>query len=251
MKVMRRANAGLRAARGMSKRDGWHPSCSEAQKPARPGRPGESKHDESKPNETSHTEHGDTMNEQSREVHDEHSDDHEIIEESAGSAPHDEVDPEQQAAEAHVARLEAQLRHGANWFYWIAGLSVVNSLISLAEGDRQFIVGLGITQIVDQIATIVAQNSPDMALVAKIVAGVFTFITAGIFAGFGLGSSKRLSWVFIVGMVFYGIDGLLYLVIGEWLSFGFHIFVLTRLFSGFKACRELNSLVGEAAAQVA
>jgi hypothetical protein len=35
----------------------------------------------------------------------------------------------------------------------------------------------------------------------------------------------------------------------EWLSLGFHIFVLTRLFTGFRACRELNAAESEMAAQ--
>ena len=48
--------------------------------------------------------------------------------------------------------VDAQMKKGANWFFWIAGLSVVNSVILLMEGDRHFVVGLGVTQLVNAIA---------------------------------------------------------------------------------------------------
>lgn len=189
------------------------------------------------------------MADHSEDVHE----DVEAVGESRPSSDPQAGDSHQEAADAHWAQLEAKLRTGANWFYWIAGLSVINSLISLAEGDRQFIVGLGITQIVVGIAVAIAQQSPDAALIAKIVAGVFTLVAAGVFAGIGLGSGKRLSWLFVTGMALYGLDALLYLaiaVIGDpsgWLPFGFHLFVLTRLFSGFQACRVLNAAEAEPA----
>ena len=47
--------------------------------------------------------------------------------------------------------LLAQLKSGANWFYWIAGLSVVNSLIFAFGGHTSFIAGLGLTQLIDGI----------------------------------------------------------------------------------------------------
>ncbi|MCP4560303.1 MAG: hypothetical protein GY837_07230, partial [Bosea sp.] len=53
--------------------------------------------------------------------------------------------------DAEVARrLEAEkismgFRSGANWFYWIAGLSIANSLVILFQGEWGFVVGLGIT----------------------------------------------------------------------------------------------------------
>src|SRR5574340_77246 len=45
--------------------------------------------------------------------------------------------------------LMARHLNGANWFYWIAGLSVVNSVIVLFGGAWYFLVGLGATQFVD------------------------------------------------------------------------------------------------------
>ena len=36
----------------------------------------------------------------------------------------------------------AQLKSGANWFYWIAGLSLINSAIFVFGGNVNFIAGL-------------------------------------------------------------------------------------------------------------
>src|SRR5947209_1342499 len=40
---------------------------------------------------------------------------------------------------------------GARWFYWIVGLSLVNSLLALGGAQIRFVFGLGITQIFDAI----------------------------------------------------------------------------------------------------
>lgn len=45
--------------------------------------------------------------------------------------------------------LETRLNSGAGWFYWIAGLSLLNSIIMLSGSDLYFVIGLGITQIID------------------------------------------------------------------------------------------------------
>src|SRR5207245_2159091 len=47
---------------------------------------------------------------------------------------------------------EQVVKSGANWFVWIAGLSVVNSIVGMSGGHLHFIFGLGITQIVDALA---------------------------------------------------------------------------------------------------
>ena len=55
-------------------------------------------------------------------------------------------DTAQNAATVEVAALEKQVERGASWFYWIAGLSLVNSILSLTDSGWMFFFGLGITQ---------------------------------------------------------------------------------------------------------
>ncbi len=61
------------------------------------------------------------------------------------------------ASFAAQPQFEAQLKSGASWFYWIAGLSAVNTISALSGSNWRFMFGLGITQIIDAFA---AQAGP-------------------------------------------------------------------------------------------
>ena len=130
--------------------------------------------------------------------------------------------------------LEKQLKGGGSWFYWIAGLTLVNSVMALSGSGTRFILGLGITQIFDELAQ-------RMSLLA--VGVVLDLLAAAVFVFFGVFANKRHTWSFIVGMALYTLDGLIYLIAQEWLGVGFHAFALFCLFRGFKACRELNKVL--------
>src|SRR5262245_42801333 len=123
--------------------------------------------------------------------------------------------------EAHFEQLENRARVGANWFFWIAGLSIINTFMLLGEANRQFVIGLGITQVANVIALEMIKQAPETATAAKGVAYALTFLASAFVAAFGIGARYRLSWVFIVGMTLYAIDGLLFLLFQDWLSVGF------------------------------
>jgi hypothetical protein len=129
---------------------------------------------------------------------------------------------------------EAQLKSGASWFYWVAGLSLINSIVALSGSEWGFVLGLGITQIFDAFG----QSLPGAG---KVVVLVLDVIAAGVLVLFGVFAHKRHTWAFVVGMILYALDGLIFLLVRDWLALGFHAFVLYCLFRGFKACRELNA----------
>jgi len=136
--------------------------------------------------------------------------------------------------------LLAQLRSGAGWFYWIAGLSLVNSLIYAFGGEVTFIAGLAITQLIDGISdAFIAEGAP---AALKAVATVFNVGLSILFALFGYFAGKGIGWVFIVGIVIYVIDGLLYLVLGSMFAAGFHAFALFFIIRGFIASHKLAKL---------
>jgi hypothetical protein len=147
-----------------------------------------------------------------------------------------------------TVRLARSFQSGANWFYWITGLSIINSIAILSGAQWAFVVGLGITQIIDAIGMAIAEQAGNAAKF-----GVFALdvVAAGTFALFGFFAGKGHAWAFITGMVLYGIDGLLFLIVQDWLSIGFHIFVLFAIFSGFKACAQLKALAAAAPAAAA
>lgn len=146
------------------------------------------------------------------------------------------------ALRAQLAQLHARGTSGAGWFYWIAALSLVNSVILLSGGDRHFVVGLGVTLIADVVAKEIANQNPEIAMVAKGIAFGFDLFVAAIVCLFGWLSRRPILPIFVVGMVLYLLDGLIYVLAGEWLSVGFHAFVLLGMWSGFSAYREMRQI---------
>lgn len=131
----------------------------------------------------------------------------------------------------------AQLKGGANWFYWIAGLSLVNSAIFAFGGEVSFIAGLAVTQIIDAFA--VGFSGNETFSVVKVVAIILDLIVFIVFALIGYYANKAINAVFIGGMLVYLIDGIIWLLLGSFLAFGFHIFALIMIFRGFMASREV------------
>ncbi len=134
-------------------------------------------------------------------------------------------------------RTENQFKNGANWFFWIAGLSVLNTVIIMVGGELSFIVGLGITQIFDALAYSFKHNS---GVNLDFVFITLSLLVAGIFVLFGYLARNKNSGIYITGMILYFLDGLIFLLIGDWLSLGFHVFVIFSLFSGVKALKSLK-----------
>lgn len=140
---------------------------------------------------------------------------------------------QQQNERAAVGKMVAagRARAGARWFYWIAGLSFVNSLVVISGGSLHFVVGLGITSIVDA--------------AAKRVAGAGTFLdvlingsVAAVFALFGMFASKAQKWAFLLGMALYAADAFLLLSVKDYLSAGFHAYALWAIYQGYRAAQQ-------------
>lgn len=152
---------------------------------------------------------------------------------------------DQERIEARL-RTESQFHNGASWFYWIAALSLLNTLVSLFNGSIGFISGLGITQVIDAAA---------YALKDFFGSGVIyfgTFIDLLFIAGFfllGKLSYKRKKWAMIVGIVIYSLDLLTFLFITDYLSIGFHLLAIYSIFRGIQAADKLKEL--EAMTQLA
>jgi hypothetical protein len=153
------------------------------------------------------------------------------------------VSPEQIALIKQNLKIENQLKGGANGFFWIAGLSLINSVIFLVGGTWVFFIGLGITQFVDGISmAIAADMESNVETIVRIVAFAVDIGIAGIFVVFGILARKRYKWVFIVGMILYALDGLIFLIVPDFLSIGFHIFILFGIYGGLKAIGTLQKI---------
>ena len=122
----------------------------------------------------------------------------------------------------------ARVRNGAKWFYWVAGLSLVNSAIVIFGGSIHFVVGLGITSVVDAAAKHLGSTGTVLDL-------VINGFVAGVFALFGRFALKSQKWAFITGMALYAADALLLLVARDVLSVAFHAYALYAIYRGLAA----------------
>jgi hypothetical protein len=156
--------------------------------------------------------------------------------------PVDALDPHTAALEAKILSLQEQGRRGANWFYWVAGLSLVNSLLVHLGGNIRFVVGLGVSSAADSIAAIGAKDHPAQAAIFRAIAIGFAVLASAIVVLFGWLANRRYIAFFAIGMVLYLLDGLLLLLFRQWLSVGFHAFVLFCMFGGLMAYRQLNQI---------
>jgi len=146
------------------------------------------------------------------------------------------------------AELAHNYKRGSNWFYWIAGLTIITSLIAMGGGGIRFLISLGVTQIMDRIA---ADLSVEMGAGAKAIALVLDLIVTGIFVLFGYLANQKQIWAYVIGMVVFALDGLLSLLDGDIISVLAHAFVLFFLIRGFLAGRDLIALEKSMAQQAA
>jgi hypothetical protein len=130
--------------------------------------------------------------------------------------------------------LAARLKSGSGWFLWIGVLSIINSLVYWFGGKMAFIVGLGITQVIDVLASNAGGAARGVALVLDIA-------VAGIFVLFWRFARTGMVGAFVVGMALYAVDGFIFLVVGDFVSFGFHLFALYWLFQGLQAAKQLQA----------
>ena len=138
-----------------------------------------------------------------------------------------------------IAQLEQRANSGARWFYWIAALSLITSLIMLSGSKWGFIISLGTTTIVTAIAA-------GLGNAGTVIAVVFNLLASGLFVGLGVLAGKRYLWAFVVGMILFGLDTLVFVLAQDWIGIIFHVLVIYWIFTGFNACRQLLVLLREA-----
>ena len=143
-----------------------------------------------------------------------------------------EMNPDPSSTQRQQLQLIA--KGAASWFLWIAGLSMVNSVISAFGGGLQFIFGLGVTSFVDA----VAHQAGTTGLVLDFV---INGLIAGVFLLFWHFAGQAHKWAFVVGMGLYFIDGLILLRFHDYLSAAFHIWVLYRLYQGLSLVSRVQS----------
>jgi hypothetical protein len=152
------------------------------------------------------------------------------------------LDPRAERLAAAIVSLQQSGRRGANWFYWVAGLSVLNSLLIHLGANIYFVVGLGLSLVADGIASHLAGRHPEQAVVLRGAAIAFTLIVSGAVVLLGWLANRRYLSVFALGMVLYLLDGLIFLLDLDFLSIAFHAYALYCMWTGLLAYRKVNQI---------
>lgn len=130
-------------------------------------------------------------------------------------------------------KVENSVKQTANWFGAIAIISVINSIVLTMQINIRLIFGLGITQFADGVI---------YGLTGKF--GIFNIIISivisSIFVLFWFSARKEKKWAFIVGTIIYGLDTIIFLFVKDWLSVGFHIFVIIGIMNGYLSLLQNN-----------
>ena len=135
-------------------------------------------------------------------------------------------------------KLQDKIKSGARWLYWIAALSIINTILWHTGMEATFVVGLGMTQIADGVVYgVFGGNAPVFVTILSII--VSAAISGG-FALFGYLASRHSKAAFIAGLVFYSLDTLLFLLIGEWFGLAFHVVAFLGILGGLTALGKYN-----------
>jgi hypothetical protein len=127
--------------------------------------------------------------------------------------------PASTALTVEQQQLERRRRLGAGWFYWVAGISLINAVITLAGQHWRFIIGLGTTQPATGRAVRTGRGWPPALLLDLVLIGGFMLL--------GYLALQGQRWPFVVGIA----------VARNWIGLGFHVFVLVMVFKGLQAAR--------------
>ena len=132
-------------------------------------------------------------------------------------------------------RAEQIVKNGAGWFLAIAGLSVLNSVLTISGAGFHFIFGLGVTEIVDEVGRQTGATGSTLGMIVNL------FI-AGVFVLFWKFARTGAKWAFLVGMALYLIDGLILVPFKDLLGVAFHAYALFRIYQGLQGIPALENL---------
>ncbi len=132
--------------------------------------------------------------------------------------------------------IQDKIKKAANWFYWIAALSIINSILNFETPSKiGFTAALGISQIVDGL---IMEMYGSYNYYATIINIFISLVIA--FIGYKARNANKTA--FIIGLNLYALDGILFFYYNIWINFAFHILVLYFVYQGIPAINELKNL---------
>jgi hypothetical protein len=126
----------------------------------------------------------------------------------------------------------------AGWFAAIALFSLINSVLVFLKTDVSFVVGLGVTLCVDAMTLGIREEFQDTtAMIITVIGIIINLAFIGLFLLFWRLSKRGSRTAYIIGMIVYFLDGLIFLLAQDWVGIAFHLFFLFMLWGGYQAIK--------------
>jgi len=142
--------------------------------------------------------------------------------------------------------IDARLKSVSSWFYWMVGLSLVNTVIVSSGSTWAFYLGLGITQVIDIVGlnfkTVQEASGASGISGGQIACWFADLLILGFLVFLAVMLTRRMAWALWCGVILYGFDALFFLVATQWIALGFHAFVLYKLSRGFSILKEAKQI---------
>jgi hypothetical protein len=148
-------------------------------------------------------------------------------------------------------------RRGIGWLYWIAGVSVFNTLLyrlwlSRSGARLYFVVGLGATQFVDGFSTGLAKDAGAGSAANYMIAACALDALLVLSYCLAAKSMQRgMRWPLLAALAFYALDTLFLVGSRAWVAILFHGIGLWALGSAYSAIGELSTLAQGAPVRLA
>jgi len=143
--------------------------------------------------------------------------------------------PDALTQEAEALAYAKEVRKSASWFFWIAALSIINSMAAVMGSAWGFALGLSTCYLVGGIGSAFGGSGPWVAFSLNLIA-------CGLFFYFGIAGWKSRFWPYAIGMFLYAGDALLPLLVQDWISLVIHGVALYFLVAGFKVLMDQHNI---------
>ncbi|MFL6656664.1 MAG: hypothetical protein ACJ8GW_01210 [Massilia sp.] len=133
------------------------------------------------------------------------------------------------------APADPVVQSAARWFWWIAAMSLVNTVMAHTGSNSSFVIGLAMTAFAD-----------GMAASAPVAAFVLTGVLLAFYVLMGLFGIRGKAWAFYAGIAVYVVDALIYVCFDAWLCVAFHVYAIFWLAKGVMRLNAMKNAPAEA-----
>lgn len=144
------------------------------------------------------------------------------------------------ADDGRRAALREQVNRGASWFFWIAGLSLVNTVIGIAGSDWAFVLGVGVAQIMT--ASAAELRGADASTISLLALWGASLALSALFGVCGWLAKAPSTAAFAIGTILFALDTLIFVIALDAIGIVFHALVLYFLWKGWSAARAYRAL---------